>query len=474
MKRYNFSCYASEKQEAVSRTTTTKPQDFVGEARITRFRLSRGSIPIFYLQPSKKGFTLYEKTQVESTGATPTDLVFIVLLYDNLGNEWSPFNVPNNNCNYIGNPTEAKCPLVSLTKQGSYTISCYVPDATNLDNKLAHLTNIRVAYPEKPVFRYDETSHLYYLANANYPIYDWDSMNKVTIGIRSEFTPAQFHTKNDDEPYPWKSGYMHTITSKLQIKEENGFPLFHCEVNTKLQLDYYTVSGSAADENVDSSEVKITSPVLFMSKEALDLLGMNITEMNDLYYYCENIPGYMNDIVHVFSPTMNLKWCCSCFDAWINQRYSYDLQYRSTLQLTSRTEEGYCEFINRSFCCDFDPLLITVPTDIYPVSQILITSDELDFQGESISVDTSARQGVIDPSSLHILKSFFVGISDTVEIDASDFVYIDDSLNQSPVIINNPRICSLTFRVWFLLKTGELQKCILEPGKGFSLQIGIF
>ena len=454
MKRYNFSCYASEKQEAVSRTTTTKPVDFVGEARVTRFRLSRGSVPIFYLEPSVIAYTEEQKDILIASGITPTDICFFIAQFASPRNNWNPSDFPNNTCQYI-----------SGLQRRAGSVGCYYQKIFDL-NKLNTVMKccICVAYRTAPTF--EKRGNNWYLTTEKYPIYDWDSLNKDTVGIKSI----------SDVKINRKQMLLEQPQLKLQVKEENGFPLFHinlfekygdnCYVNIQRKVNEQTTEPYVSYEVM---QAYITDPVLFMNDEALKLFGMNITEMPSVFY-SPNVVGHFTDIQKFYAPPLRLK------DPGADVLREHNMYYAGKITLVAedlsvQLDENCLQYIYNT---DLDPCFITVPKDIFPVSQILLTSDELDFQGESISVDTTARQGVIDPSSLHVLKSFFVGITDTVEIDASDFIFTDDNLNQSPVIINNPRICSLTFRVWFLLKTGELKKCILEPGKGFSLQIGLF
>ncbi len=457
MKRYNFSCYASEKQEAVSRTTTTKPQDFVGEARITRFRLSRGSIPIFYLEPSKVSYSDAQKDAIIANGVTPTDIIFYITQFAIPTEQLKPNDFPNNCCQFCES-TQKITGVCECAYNKEYNLSDY--------HTIMKCT-ICVGYPVPPTF--EKRNGRWYLTNEKYPIYDWDSLEKETIGIKS-LSGARIGDTQQLITDP---------VLKLQVKEENGFPLFHLNLMEIMGERYvYNIKPNIMEHAIayDMIPAFYTDPILFMNEEALKLFGMNITPMPSITINGLGVVGHFTDVVKLYAPEMRfINASPDLTETLIANRV--DPRFDTSFTITFPPFEPVTintKAVQLTYCVDFDPYLITVPENIYPVSQILITSDELDFQGESISVDTTARQGVIDPSSLHILKSFFVGISDTVEIDASDFVYVDDSLNQSPVIVNNPRICSLTFRVWFLLKTGELQKCILEPGKGFSLQVGLY
>ena len=458
MKRYNFSCYASERQEAVSRTTTTKPADFVGEARITRFRLSRGTIPIFYLNPSKHEYTDDQKNTIIASGVTPTDICFLIVQYVQYENKPSK-NIPSNKCNYWGDTLHAINVIYDKKEDFNYG-SLYMSD-------IALFCCICVAFPEPPRFEKQSNGN-WILINDSYPIYDWDSLNNDTIGIK------QINWQPTDK----RQNFAEPVSVKLQVKEESGFPMFYVEVKECIMdYEFYNIdqASGTGEWTYSSRPYVLTTPVMFMNENALELFGMNITEMDKI----RTETGLLGQFAYVwdfYAPTCTLRNPCSFYSSWINT--TIDMRFTRNVDIYFKketigliTEQRCC---NCDFTCEYDPMLITIPKDIFPVSHVLITSDEMDFVGESICVDTNARQGVIDPSNLHILKSFFVGLTNTVEIDASDFVYIDDSLTQSPVIVNNPRICSLTFRVWLLLKTGELRKCILERGKGFSLQIGLF
>lgn len=453
MKRFNFSCYASEKQEAVSRTTTTKPVDFVGEARVTRFRLSRGSVPIFYLEPSVVAYTDAQKDIIAASGTTPTDICFLVAQFAVGREDWNPSDIPNNTCQYWVDTSKGRIGVCGGNYQKSYVFN---------DQSTVMYCSICVAYPVAPTF--EKRGSRWYLTTEKYPIYDWDALNKDTVAI-----------KNISDPLV--NGRQMLLTKaqlKLQIKEEAGFPLVH--------MNLFEVYGDKCYSNIEIKYDKlepylsyvatasyISDPVLFMNEQALNLLGMNLTEMPSVLWQ-PGIIGHFTDTIRYYAPPLRVNKPGPDVERQYNMYFNAKITL-SVGETSVQLDERALQYIYNT---DFDACFITVPADIFPVSQILITSDELDFRGESISVNTTARQGVIDPSSLHILKSFFVGITDTVDIDASDFIFTDDSLNQSPIIINNPRICSLTFRIWFLLKNGELKKCLLEPGKGFSLQIGLF
>ena len=76
--KFNFTVVNSSSTDirAESNVSYVAPQDFVGEGRISRFRLSSTTFPLAFIQPSNKLYSSYQKDAISSEGITPTDIGF--------------------------------------------------------------------------------------------------------------------------------------------------------------------------------------------------------------------------------------------------------------------------------------------------------------------------------------------------------------------------------------------------------------
>ena len=108
-------------------------------------------------------------------------------------------------------------------------------------------------------------------------------------------------------------------------------------------------------------------------------------------------------------------------------------------------------------------------TLLYPFTCLYVIIDELNFSGETVVTNSKQSTGVINPSSLSIVKSYLVGISGA----KSDFVVVDDLLSQIPLEINVPNLYTLTIRLALLLSDNTLRMIQLPPHEGFFIQLSI-
>ena len=96
--------------------------------------------------------------------------------------------------------------------------------------------------------------------------------------------------------------------------------------------------------------------------------------------------------------------------------------------------------------------------------------DEFNNPGERIVVNNTSSSGVVNLSTLSISKLFLLGHTNS---ERSDFVFVDDSMNQTPLEINLPKQPTLTIRLYFLLKDNTLEALKIPIDENFFLQLTI-
>ena len=109
-------------------------------------------------------------------------------------------------------------------------------------------------------------------------------------------------------------------------------------------------------------------------------------------------------------------------------------------------------------------------TNLFPYTGLVIMIDEFNNPGERIVVNNTISSGVVNLSTLSISKLFLLGHTNS---ERSDFVFIDDSLNQTPLDINLPNQLTLTIRLYFLLKDNTLEALKIPIDENFFLQLTI-
>lgn len=107
---------------------------------------------------------------------------------------------------------------------------------------------------------------------------------------------------------------------------------------------------------------------------------------------------------------------------------------------------------------------------LFPYTAILIMFDEFNNPGERLVVNNTKSSGVVDLSTLSISKLFIVG---QTNYERGDFIYVNDSLQETPLLVNLPRQCSLTIRLYFLLKDNSLKSVMIPKEQNFFLQLSI-
>lgn len=420
MNRLNFLKYQSPTEgtaPAVSRTVSVSPIDIVGELRVTKFRLSRETLPIMMLYPSQRPFT-QEEVNAVPINVTPSDIeVFSFSCKDYQEGDV----IPHNGVSYCLRNTAVTSFYKNLPS--SYR-------DWNIDfKKLLVIHHINFALQQPPIW--EERSGSFYLKNEPVPIYSWDDLHDKTNTYVTSFYGGREITSLQ---------YSFRV-----VDTESSKPDFH------LRLNFYIDLPVVNDYN-------LSTPTLAFSTAALNFFGLNSSSLPLVSLQCpqEFLPlgRIEGSYILGYVPPMDYKWN----QQLLSQISNWNTSIRIPLV---------------DFDCYFHPLIQTLPEDFFPAAHILITTDELNFAGEKININTLAQQGVISPSSLTILKSFFIGINSSSSVASSDFIYLDDSLNNSPVIVNNPRQATLTIRLWFVTSSGYISPIMLNPGSGFSIQFSI-
>lgn len=423
MKRYNFLKYQPPEEgsaPAVSRTTTTKPVDYVGELRVTRFKLSRGTLPIGFIEPSKRGFTSEQVASLRPN-RIPTDIE----MFTYCNKKMTPNTVEANNGEaYIISGNAVSGFFRQAPNSGSRKI--------DIDNTFWSVYSF-VALAGEAIWQ-KKSDGKFYLQNESVPFYSWSDFHNKSLWISNHAAePTEINTP--------------TYNVRL-IESADGKPKFYIRMNTF---------------NLVATTVTTMNPTICFNNYARQFFGMNIGSM----------PSVNFDMPQI-SPGVSTSW--GGYNAGDNLTFfvppmSYDWNSQMKLMIQNpNTNYGNTVF---NMDCTYTPIVQTLPENYFPLSHIIITADELNFQGESICVDTTKKQGVIDPSNLTILKSFYIGLSDSFLVSTSDFIYINDSRDNEPVIVNSPRLVSLTIRVWLITKEGNLTPLMLNPGSSFSLQLSL-
>lgn len=420
MKRFNFLKYQAPEEGAafaVSRTTTTKPVDYVGELRVSKFKLSRGTLPIMYLEPSKRAFSRDDKNTIPDH-LTPTDLTFVIFCTKHLRegsqipNNGTSYCLVNNNITafYSRYPLESSPRTWRLGEDG---------------NQIFWAVLVTIMMPTRP--QWVERNGFFYLTNEATPVFSWDD-----IFNRTHVIEEHIYSPRD----------IDNIGFKFELTDKNG------EISFLL-----TMIG-----NLINTSDNVSSVTFSMNATALNFFGMNFNPDAR----CEiavprgvNFPGYAEGyIITTYSPDSTFIW----------NGHMEQIIKNYPQRITESTPIFDMSAI-------ITPNKQDIPRDFFPVSHLLISCDELNFTGESISVNTPAQQGVIDPSTLSILKGFFIGINDGRDVENSDFIFLDDSLTNTPVIVDSPRLVSLTIRLWVITNKGILYPLTMPGGTSFSIQL---
>lgn len=188
--------------------------------------------------------------------------------------------------------------------------------------------------------------------------------------------------------------------------------------------------------------IDIGTPALFLSTVFANLLKVEGITCDMSESFMRNyIPGYnYSGSLPLTFPDCELKYdniplTCS---------YQDGLNFSSTFKIKIRSE------------------------DLNPSLNLMVATPDLTFKGEQISVNTSAIQGVTSPSFIPVLRSFYIGFTDK---ERSDFVFYDDLLTTSCVVVNNPRQARLKLELYMVTKKNEMIKMLIPPGEDIQIQL---
>lgn len=146
--------------------------------------------------------------------------------------------------------------------------------------------------------------------------------------------------------------------------------------------------------------------------------------------------------------------------------YNYNLQLQSLIANQGHLPGGE----------DFDfstKVILPLPMNkahLFPYTAIVVIVDEFNNPGERLVINNPESSGVVNLSTLSITKLFIIG---QTNYERSDFVFVNDSLQESPLDVALPRQSTLTIRLFFLLKDNTLVPIDIPPDENFFAQFSI-
>lgn len=396
MKRINLSFYNNslenpQNQDAVLRVTYTTPQNFTGKLRTSRFKISKGAFPLFFLGPDERNFTTDEKIELDTFGRTPTGVC------------WGYMNaitntIPCTNDTYLFSDRE---PFVQ-------------PCITTSENYNPANINYTHVYLRQPPQWKKVGENLWKLQNIAQPVFEWNDLKVNT----SDFELINFSS----------------IASSVDLKEsKNGLTMSFTCVDNSLPRMLSTYVAFASSRFIDIIKTSNTSPFTLQTR-LISVMGDPWLHRTDEFYVMDGEVQYSKQVESIIA--RNVYSPCN-----IDLSVSTYLDYN--------TSSGIL---------------------LYPYTAILVVIDELNFPGESIVVNSDDLNGVISPSVLSTFKTYLIGMSDS---QRSDFVVVDDKLNQAPLLVTAPSLSTLTVRLFMLTKQNNLFAMKIPSGEGFFIQITI-
>lgn len=274
----------------------------------------------------------------------------------------------------------------------------------------------RLCIPEPPKWKFTPPSS-YQLINDSIPVFDWSELLD-NYGLYINF--------NDQT----------SLTQHLSIEQNDLHLLF------QLTLKRQAIT-------------KETTPVLFFSYQFADLL-QDPTVISSSFVFSQAVLNQLSDpLLPDISDFMVVQ---------ADTQYSKQLE---SIIASNSIAANQITLLDASTTFKID-LSTSGYRMLFPYNNLIITCEDLNVNTESISVNTQDLQGVVVPTQLPILKIFVLGMAGT---DRTDFIYIDDSLNQYPIKVNLPRNVKMTFRAYFLTKDNELKPVYLPENENFFIQI---
>lgn len=264
------------------------------------------------------------------------------------------------------------------------------------------------------------------LANEGKYIYSWDLFKE--LGEWRLITPIGHIYNMTDPAHMMDPAFTWGTAPKLTL------------ISNKDDELEFRVQAHISDVHAN---IDIGTPALFLSSEFANLLKVEGVTTKIGYDFTRNqFPGYYaaGHDVDITFPDCELKYD----NLPLSCSYQDGLDFSSTFKIKIRTE------------------------DLNPSLNILVATPDLTFKGEQISVNTSAIQGVTSPSFIPVLRSFYIGFTDK---ERSDFVFYDDLLTTSCVIVNNPRQVRLKLELYMITKKNEMIKMSIPPGEDIQIQL---
>lgn len=263
------------------------------------------------------------------------------------------------------------------------------------------------------------------LANEGKYIYSWDLMKELGEWRLSTSAGLVYKMSDPSHPMTTPACTWGTAPNLSLISDKDD------EMDFRLQ----------AYINDVHPNIEIGTPALFLSTVFANLLKVTGINTNMSQSFMRNqFPGYAYHDLAITFPDCELKYdnlplTCS---------YQDGLNFSSTFKIKVRAEE------------------------LNPTLNLLVATPDLTFKGEQISVNTPAIQGVTSPSFIPVLRSFYIGFTDN---ERSDFVFYDDLLTTSCVLVNNPRQARLKLELYMVTKKNEMIKMSIPPGEDIQIQL---
>lgn len=401
---------SSKEKPAVIKQTFVRPIDFVGRLRLPRLKLTSGVLPLMIVKPSIRSYTAVEHDKITSLGLTPTDIIYGLLWCK--GNSLTPTAIiPGNGNVYSFTVDDAETARINPWLANAYPCTTRRVNANCI--AYAHLF-----INERPIWE-QNTGNTWKLKNNPRILHDWSELT-----TNSENFMLYVHATDD---FTYSSTEITFSDNCLRIQQN---------IVIEATEEFYTTPVFFCSDFLSRfvSPIDIQQPFRF-TQTVLDSLGDDSIDQRVLFYTPTNN--------YTFSPQLQSFIASSSVPPGITS-----LDYSITVSLP----------FNR------------LRDQLNPYQSLLITSDELNYNGESITINTVDVSGVISPSSLSILKSYVIG---TDENGRTDFVFYDDHITQTPALINNPSLTQLTLRFFILTKENQIIPLTVPAGQAIFVQLAI-
>lgn len=389
MKKFNYT-YREENIEqtnVVIDATSVCPTDYIGDIRVTKVKIPRTSLPVAIAHVTPMGFTTEQRTAYDSSGWNAlTDICYIVCQGKNT--TWT------NNGAQIQYFSDRKVRMDGRTSNGTR-----VWGASTLYN----FTFMAFCMWEKPKW-FQEEDGLWYMRNQDKPIYQWQGNS---MGLQTRI--------------------LHYGPNGLSPTLLNNYEQIQ-----------FLIRGLTPIAQIPNSSF-ITSPILGLNERLSSMFGVaGLPWQVQLSFDSTEDFGFGTNAVWIVPFLNNQHFICPTADT------TYDspaLSYVVGGEIPSTQTDiiHNCKLTLNSY---------TPSEEIFPVNHIAIQCLDLNFEGESLSVNTKDLMGVVNPSDMYFLKTFLMSHGGKM----TDFLYVNDLETETPVAVNSPRISSLKFSFFWIDK----------------------